>query len=123
MQPVAVLTVFLLSMTQSDNAIFIARLGGNRVLQRTYTGEKNGRPIIFDKDHTFNLKDEETWSCTSTMILMYLDNPKRKKEHIIHIEVWYGFRMCGHYDAKIQETPLMVGHITVREQTPLDSNC
>ena len=51
------------------------------------------------------------------MILMYLDNPKRKKEHIIHIEVWYGFRMCGHYDAKIQETPLMVARITVRDQT------
>ena len=48
---------------QPGDAIFIARLRGDRVLQRPYTGEQNskGRPIIFDKDNAFDLKDEATW--------------------------------------------------------------
>jgi hypothetical protein len=102
---------------QPGDAIFIARLRGDRVLQRPYTGEKNskGRPIIFDKNNTFDLKDETTWgkpaqssSCAWTT--------KKGKQHIVHIEVWYDIRMRGHHDAKIQETPLMVARITVRNQ-------
>lgn len=102
---------------QSGNAIFIARLRGDRVLQRPYTGEQNsqGRPIIFDTDNPFDLKNEATWgepaqssSCIWTT--------KKGKQHIVHIEVWYDIRMRGHHDAKIQETPLMVSKVTVRNQ-------
>ena len=104
---------------QPGDAIFIARLRGDRVLQRPYAGEKNskGRPIIFDKNNTFDLKDETTWgkpaqssSCAWTT--------KKGKQHIVHIEVWYDIRMRGHHDAKIQETPLMVARITVRNLLP-----
>lgn len=103
---------------QPNNAVFIARLRGNRVLQRPYTGVKNkqGRPAIFDHDNTFNLKDENTWgepvqssSCDWTT--------KKGKENVVHIDIWDDLRMSGHHDAKIQETPLMVARITVRDQS------
>ena len=46
---------------QPGDAVFIARLRGNRILQRPYTGEQNGkgRPIIFDKNNPFILQKEE----------------------------------------------------------------
>lgn len=102
---------------QPGDAVFIARLRGDRVLQRPYTGEQNskGRPITFDKDNTFDLKDEKTWG-KPVQSSFCIWTTKKGKEHIVHIEVWYDLRMRGHHDAKIQETPLMVSRITVRNQ-------
>ena len=103
---------------QPGDAIFISRLRGDRVLQRPYTGEQNskGRPIIFDKDNVFDLKNETTWGTpTQSSSCSWITH--KGKEYIVHIEVWYGIRMRGHHDAKIQETPLMVARISVRDQT------
>ena len=103
---------------QPNDAVLIARLRGNRVLQRPYTGVKNkkGRPAIFDHNNTFDLKNENTWgdpiqssSCSWTT--------KKGKEQTVHINLWDNLRMSGHHDAKIQETPLMVARITVRDQS------
>ena len=103
--------------SQPGDAIFIARLRGDRVLQRPYAGEQNskGRPIIFDKDSAFDLKDEETWGRPAQSSSCIWTTQKGKK-YIVHIEVWHGLRMRGHHDAKIQEIPLMAARVTVRNQ-------
>lgn len=103
--------------SQPGDAIFMARLRGDRVLQRPYTGEqkRKGRPIIFDKDHTFNLKKESTWGAPDQSSSC-LWTTKKGKQHIVHIEAWHNLRMRGHNDAKVHTTPMMVARITVRNQ-------
>ena len=102
----------------NDDAVFIARLRGNRVLQRPYDGEQNrkGRPSMFDKDNHFDLKKEDTWGQPTK--LSFCDwRTKKGKEYIVHIDVWEDLRMRGHHDAKIQEEPLIVARITVKNES------
>jgi hypothetical protein len=103
---------------QPGNAIFIARLRADRVLQRPYTAERNteGRPALFDKENPFDLKNEGTLGEPDQSSSCDWETKKGKK-YSVYIDVWHDLRMRGNNDAKIQTTPIMVARITVKNQT------
>jgi hypothetical protein len=102
---------------QPGNAIFIARLRADRVLQRPYKGEqdKKGRPTLFDKENPFDLKNEGTLGEPTQSSSCDWETKKGKK-YVVYIDVWHDLRMRGNNDAKIQTAPIMVARITVKNQ-------
>lgn len=103
---------------QPGDATFIARLSGNRVLQRAFSGKqaKSGHPNYFDKKHPFELKDEKTWGeANQSDTCQWVT--KKGKENVVKIQVWQNLRMRGHDGAKIQKTPIIVARITIQNSS------